>query len=102
VKQLPTLVALIAANLLALPAQQQSGENPATDPAPARPIVEIKTTKGAIKIELYSDLTPGTVDNFLKYVDAKFYDDTIFHRVIRGFVVQGGGSRSSRWRPRRR
>jgi peptidyl-prolyl cis-trans isomerase A (cyclophilin A) len=91
VRQLPTLVALIAASLLPLPAQQQSGENPPTDPAPARPIVEIKTTKGAIRIELYSDLTPQTVDNFLKYVAAKFYDDTIFHRVIRGFVVQGGG-----------
>jgi peptidyl-prolyl cis-trans isomerase A (cyclophilin A) len=91
VRQLPTLVALIVASLLALPAQQQSGESQPTDSAPARPIVEIKTTKGAIRIELYSDLTPQTVDNFLKYVDAKFYDDTIFHRVIRGFVVQGGG-----------
>jgi len=93
VRQLPTLVALIAlsGSLLALPAQQQSCESQPTDSAPARPIVEIKTTKGAIKIELYSDLTPQTAENFLNYVDAKFYNDTIFHRVIAGFVIQGGG-----------
>jgi cyclophilin family peptidyl-prolyl cis-trans isomerase len=93
VKQLPTLVALIAimGSLLALPAQQQAAESPPTDSDASRPIVEIKAIKGAITIELYSDLTPATVDNFLKYVDAKFYDDTIFHRVIAGFVIQGGG-----------
>lgn len=92
-RQLPTLVALIAlsGSLPALKAQQQSGESQPTGSAPARPIVEIKTTKGAITIELYSDLTPRTVANFLKYVDANFYDDTIFHRVIPGFVIQGGG-----------
>lgn len=92
-KQLPTLVAVIAitGSLLALPAQQQAAESPPTGSEASRPIVEIKTIKGAITIELYSDLTPATVDNFLKYVDAKFYDDTIFHRVIAGFVIQGGG-----------
>ena len=88
-----TLAALIllTGSLLGLPAQQQPGEIPPTDPVPGRPVVEIKTTKGAIKVELYSDLTPHTVENFLRYVDAKFYDDTIFHRVMRGFVIQGGG-----------
>ena len=56
-----------------------------------RPQVLIKTTKGEIKIELFADQTPRTVDNFLRYVDEGFFDDTIFHRVIRNFVVQGGG-----------
>lgn len=91
--QFPSLTALIVltGSLLALPAQPQDGVGPPTDSVPGRPVVEIKTSKGAIKVELYSDLTPQTVDNFLKYLDANFYTDTIFHRVIRGFVIQGGG-----------
>ena len=59
--------------------------------AEKRPRVLIKTAKGEIKIELFADETPRTVENFLSYVDEKFFDDTIFHRVIRNFVVQGGG-----------
>lgn len=70
------------------PAPQSATE---TSAAGSRPLVEIQTSKGSIKVELYSDLTPHTVENFLRYVDAKFYDDTIFHRVIAGFVIQGGG-----------
>jgi cyclophilin family peptidyl-prolyl cis-trans isomerase len=46
---------------------------------------------GTIKVELYQNRAPTTVDNFLKYVDAKHYDGTIFHRVIRDFMIQGGG-----------
>lgn len=55
------------------------------------PVVVLETSKGAIEIELYPEAAPKTVENFLKYVEAGFYTDTIFHRVIRGFVVQGGG-----------
>ena len=55
------------------------------------PVVVVETSKGAIEIELYPEAAPKTVENFLKYVDAGFYADTVFHRVIRGFVVQGGG-----------
>lgn len=55
------------------------------------PVVVLETSKGTIEIELYPEAAPKTVENFLKYVDAGFYADTIFHRVIRGFVVQGGG-----------
>jgi len=54
-------------------------------------LVEIKTTKGDMTLELYKDKAPSTVDNFLSYVDEKFYDGTIFHRVIKGFMIQGGG-----------
>ena len=53
--------------------------------------VLMKTSKGDIVIELFADKAPITVKNFLSYVDDKFYDGTIFHRVIKGFMIQGGG-----------
>jgi cyclophilin family peptidyl-prolyl cis-trans isomerase len=55
------------------------------------PRVEVDTTKGKIILELYADKAPKTVKNFLAYVDAGFYDGTIFHRVIPNFMIQGGG-----------
>jgi len=55
------------------------------------PKVQIRTSKGAITVELYRDKAPKTVDNFLTYVDEGFYEGTIFHRVIEGFMIQGGG-----------
>lgn len=55
------------------------------------PVVVLETSKGAIELELYAEAVPNTVENFLKYVDGGFYADTVFHRVIRAFVVQGGG-----------
>lgn len=54
-------------------------------------LVAIKTDLGTFVVELYPKSAPITVQNFLGYVDAKFYDGTIFHRVVPGFVVQGGG-----------
>ncbi len=57
----------------------------------ANPKVLLKTSRGDITIELYPDKAPITVKNFLSYVDAKFYDGLIFHRVIKGFMIQGGG-----------
>jgi len=54
-------------------------------------VVELVTSEGKIKIELFSDEAPITVKNFLKYVDDKHYDGTIFHRVISNFMIQGGG-----------
>ena len=53
--------------------------------------VVMKTTKGDITLELDDMKAPVTVKNFLGYVDAKFYDGTVFHRVIPGFMIQGGG-----------
>jgi peptidyl-prolyl cis-trans isomerase B (cyclophilin B) len=55
------------------------------------PVVVIDTSMGTIKIELFQDKAPGTVKNFLGYVDDKFYDGTVFHRVISNFMIQGGG-----------
>jgi cyclophilin family peptidyl-prolyl cis-trans isomerase len=57
----------------------------------ANPAVELTTNQGTIVIELYPDKAPKTVKNFLDYVNAGYYDGTIFHRVIAGFMVQGGG-----------
>jgi len=57
----------------------------------ANPMVLVKTSMGSFKIELYPEKAPVTVKNFLDYVDKKFYDGTTFHRVIPGFVIQGGG-----------
>ena len=57
----------------------------------AAPQVELKTTAGTIVVELYPDKAPKTVENFLQYVKDGFYDGTMFHRVIAGFMIQGGG-----------
>ena len=75
-----------AAGLAALP-QTAAAETLET----ANPIVVIETTKGVIKVELYPEEAPKTVENFLKYVDDGHYDDTIFHRVIGRSIIQGGG-----------
>ncbi|MFN0162256.1 MAG: peptidylprolyl isomerase [Burkholderiales bacterium] len=53
--------------------------------------VEMKTSLGVIAIELNAEKAPRTVENFLRYVNDKHYDGTIFHRVIDGFMIQGGG-----------
>lgn len=57
----------------------------------ANPVVLMDTNMGQIEIELLEEKAPVTVKNFLSYVDDKFYDGTIFHRVINGFMIQGGG-----------
>ena len=57
----------------------------------ANPQVVIDTSKGAITVELYPDAAPVSVANFLEYVKDKHYNGTIFHRVVKGFVIQGGG-----------
>jgi peptidyl-prolyl cis-trans isomerase A (cyclophilin A) len=55
------------------------------------PVVVIETSAGTIQAELWPDKAPISVENFLRYVDEGFYDETVFHRCIRGFMVQGGG-----------
>jgi peptidyl-prolyl cis-trans isomerase B (cyclophilin B) len=63
----------------------------AADKPVGNPKVVLETSKGQIVIELYLQKAPETVINFLDYVDAKFYDGTLFHRVIPNFMIQGGG-----------
>jgi cyclophilin family peptidyl-prolyl cis-trans isomerase len=57
----------------------------------ANPVVEMKTSAGAMRIELYADKAPKSVANFLQYAKDGFYGGTLFHRVIDGFMIQGGG-----------
>jgi cyclophilin family peptidyl-prolyl cis-trans isomerase len=65
----------------------------------ANPMVDIKTSQGDIVVELYPKKAPKTVENFLHYVNSGFYEGTVFHRVIKGFVVQGGGfDKNLKWR----
>ncbi len=82
-------------------AQGTSAPSPREDPArgagekeihmAANPMVLLETTSGDILVELFQDKAPLTVANFLDYVDSGFYKNTIFHRVIQGFMIQGGG-----------
>jgi cyclophilin family peptidyl-prolyl cis-trans isomerase len=57
----------------------------------ANPVVEMTTSMGTVRIEIFADKAPKSAENFLQYVRDRFYDGTVFHRVIPGFMVQGGG-----------
>jgi peptidyl-prolyl cis-trans isomerase B (cyclophilin B) len=57
-------------------------------------MVKLHTSLGTITLELYPDKAPLTVENFISYVDSGFYETTLFHRVIDGFMIQGGGYES--------
>ncbi len=82
---------------LALSARGEEGAAAApiseTPKQPEKTMVKviIETSLGKMTAELYEDKAPLTVTNFLSYVDSGFYDGTIFHRVIKGFMIQGGG-----------
>jgi len=78
-----TVSLLLLTGFFAAPAQSQT-------PLP-NPQVVIATDHGNITLRLLRDKSPATVENFLAYVDGEFYDGTIFHRVIPGFMIQGGG-----------
>jgi peptidyl-prolyl cis-trans isomerase B (cyclophilin B) len=75
-----TLISIVV--VLAISFAAIAGDNPRVD---------LETSKGKIVLELYVDKAPQTVKNFMVYVDAGFYDGTIFHRVIPDFMIQGGG-----------
>ena len=88
------LVLLLAPGLGACSDQGQSAPMPQSASAPPSadtPRVLMQTSMGEIVIELYPQKAPKTVANFLQYVDEGFYNGTIFHRVIDGFMIQGGG-----------
>jgi len=87
VKRILTLALL--AGLLTVCNLAAAGEQ--KDAPKENPVVVMETSAGTIKLELYPDKAPITVKNFLKYVDDKFYDGTVFHRVIPTFMIQGGG-----------
>jgi cyclophilin family peptidyl-prolyl cis-trans isomerase len=54
-------------------------------------MIEFKTSKGSFKVQLFDKQAPVSAENFLRYVDEGYFDGTVFHRVIAGFMVQGGG-----------
>ncbi len=70
---------------------EQPNAQPATTSEGENPMVILKTSKGDITIELFAKEAPQTVKNFLQYADDGHYNGTIFHRVINGFMIQGGG-----------
>ena len=77
------LIFLVSVAMVVSPAESGAGEE--------NPVVLMETSLGNITIELDQVKAPITVKNFLSYVDEKFYDGTIFHRVISNFMIQGGG-----------
>jgi cyclophilin family peptidyl-prolyl cis-trans isomerase len=72
-------------------AQPQAPQPPAEAPAPGNPVVTISTSLGDITVELFKDRAPVSVDNFIRYTAEGFYEGTIFHRVKKNFMIQGGG-----------
>jgi peptidyl-prolyl cis-trans isomerase B (cyclophilin B) len=77
------LIGLLAVLLFSSPGPTNQGVK--------NPVVRIETSLGTIKVELFPAEAPETVKNFLQYVDERFYDGLIFHRVIKDFMIQGGG-----------
>lgn len=73
------------------PAQATDQQPAPAAPAKGKPVVVIETSMGNIKIELYPDKAPKSAENFLKYTKDGYFKETIFHRVMPGFVIQGGG-----------
>ncbi len=84
-------LALLALSPALLAVQARPATAPATAaPPPPRPEVLLHTSMGDITLELYPDKSPKSVANFLEYVRDGFYDGTVFHRVINGYLIQGG------------
>ena len=83
---------ILFAALLMISAQApaQAPAAPLT-PTPGNPVAVISTSLGDITVELFKDKAPVSVENFLGYVSERFYDGTIFHRVVKNFMIQGGG-----------
>jgi len=91
------LIAVLALALAGPAVAEEAKPAPKAEAKPAdakpaeNPRVLIKTSMGDITVELFQKEAPVSTRNFLTYVDKKFYDGTIFHRVINGFMIQGGG-----------
>jgi peptidyl-prolyl cis-trans isomerase A (cyclophilin A) len=83
-----TLAGLLAVALLALGSSTTLAQSTDNEELP---VVRMETSKGVMELRLRPDVAPQTVQNFLDYVRQGFYDGTVFHRVIPGFMIQGGG-----------
>jgi cyclophilin family peptidyl-prolyl cis-trans isomerase len=85
------VVGMVIVLATAAVAAEEKGDTPVAAKEGGNPVVLMKTSQGDIKIELDKAKAPVTVENFLVYVNDKFYDGTVFHRVIPAFMIQGGG-----------
>jgi peptidyl-prolyl cis-trans isomerase B (cyclophilin B) len=85
------LFPLLFVSVLLLSGCGQAAEEKKVAEKKANPVVIIETSKGDIEVELFADKAPITVENFLGYVKDKFFDGTIFHRIMKDFMIQGGG-----------
>jgi peptidyl-prolyl cis-trans isomerase A (cyclophilin A) len=77
--------------MMSLSAWANPGDAPVAQAKAESPVVRFETSLGGFTVELYPEKAPISVANFLRYVDGGFYAGTIFHRVISGFMIQGGG-----------
>lgn len=84
-------LAVVLSALLACTPQENTASPVATPALEGMVAVKMVTSMGTIELALDADKAPKSVTNFLAYVDGRFYDDTVFHRVIEGFMIQGGG-----------
>jgi len=84
------VILLAALLMMSAQAPAQAPAAPLT-PAPGNPVAVISTSLGDITVELFKDKAPVSVENFLGYVSDRFYEGTIFHRVVKNFMIQGGG-----------
>ena len=85
-----TFLAVFVLAVLQTASKPQQAPAPLS-PAPGNPVAVISTNMGDITVELFKDRAPVSVENFLQYAIDGFYNGTVFHRVQRGFVIQGGG-----------
>ena len=81
----------VAACAVSEPRNGAKGGDDSDPSSKDNPVVVMETSMGTVKMELYQNRAPKTVANFLKYVDDKHYNGTIFHRVMSNFMIQGGG-----------
>ena len=88
-------LSMMALTTMLLAGSVGAGETNMTTNVTANTTVVMATSEGNIEIELFADKAPVSVSNFLAYVDAAFYDNTVFHRVIPNFMIQGGGFEAS-------
>ncbi|MBF0283905.1 MAG: peptidylprolyl isomerase [Magnetococcales bacterium] len=85
------LIAWLMAGFAAAPAHAADPTPPSSPPSQEKKMVRLTTNLGEITVELFADKAPKSVANFLQYVESGFFNNTIFHRVIPGFMVQCGG-----------
>ena len=90
-KSLKSLLFILAIIALSISIDKSEGNAEDKVEKGGNPVVLIKTSKGDIKVELYKEKAPISVENFLSYVNDGYYSGTIFHRVIKNFMIQGGG-----------